>query len=395
MRTIGDVLDESRGLGKGFDFLRVFLAFSVLTWHCWPISAGFTPQYNAHFFWFFDYWILFVFFALSGFLITGSAQRLKLSDFLINRSLRIFPALTVEIVLAVLLIGPVFTSLPIPTYFRQPLTYHYLTNMVGVMNYQLPGVFKHNNQDLVNGSLWTVPYELGCYAMMSGLIYFGLLKRAWSSLGIAALVLVVGLVMLAVHSRWQPSGILAEILNPLFYDFHSRLFVAFPLGIAAYLYRHKIPYSWPLFSLVMVYLVVFAALGHRSYYPVPIINLISALPLTYALAFLGVTKLPVLPFFHRGDYSYGIYLYGWPMEQIILASAPWMKDHVVVLWLLTCILTTAFAAFSWHVIEKPVLRLRKKFSFVARQRLAEAAPEARLAGSEHDQPIIGQATPGG
>ena len=109
------------------------------------------------------------------------------------------------------------------------------------------------------------------------------------------------------------------------------------------------------------------------------------------MAFLGVTKLPRLPFFHRGDYSYGIYLYGWPVMQAMRGWLPNAGATPLGLWLISVVPITLFAAFSWHTIEKPILRLRRKFSFVARQRLAEAPPEPSLAGAEHDKPIIGSA----
>ena len=193
MRSIGQILDESRGLGKGFDFLRVALSFGVVTWHTPEIADASSFLEHTRFFWFGNYAILDVFFALSGFLIAGSAMRLGIRDFLINRGLRIFPALAVEIALSAVILGSLFTSLPLSEYFSKIETYHYLTNIVGFINYHLPGVFENHPVHEVNISLWTVPFELGCYAIMSLFIVFGLLKQPWTVVAVAATILLIGM----------------------------------------------------------------------------------------------------------------------------------------------------------------------------------------------------------
>ena len=176
MRSIGNVLKESRGIGPGFDFLRVALAFSVLFYHE-PGSFTATPHINdGPIESMIGRCILPMFFGLSGFLITGSALRLKLPDFLINRGMRIFPALCVEIMLSALIIGPIFTKLSLFQYFTSRSTYHYFTNIVGLINYALPGVFYQNPTSTINISLWTIPFELGCYGLMSIFIIFKILR---------------------------------------------------------------------------------------------------------------------------------------------------------------------------------------------------------------------------
>jgi peptidoglycan/LPS O-acetylase OafA/YrhL len=88
----------------------------------------------------------------------------------------------------------------------------------------------------------------------------------------------------------------------------------------------------------------------------------------YITAFLGVSKLPRLPLFSKGDYSYGIYLYGFPVQQVVRHLLP--NAALLVQFAVALLLITVFAALSWHWIEKPLLKLRSRFSFVARQRLA-------------------------
>lgn len=375
--TIGSQLEKNRGIGPGFDFLRVFLAFSVVVTHTFVVLG---QEYNQiPFLWFAAYWVLAIFFSLSGFLIAGSALRLKLRDFLINRGLRIVPALAVEILLAALILGPIFTTLPLHEYFQDPQFFHYMTNIFGWVNYDLPGVFKDHYSTRVNTSLWTVPYEFGCYAIMSALIYYGLLKKPSWIIASAAFIICAGVIIsigksfgIEIRSISYTIGLIVDIF---FYDRGSRLFVSFLLGIAAYLYRDKIPYNTKLFWTCVAYCVCisgidpswmekFAGTAEMNF---PFLNLFTAVPLTYIMVFIGVTDMPKLPLFHRGDYSYGIYLYGFPVQQALVAILP--TKNLLIHFTSEAVLITIFAIFSWHFIEKPILQLRKKFSFIARQRL--------------------------
>jgi peptidoglycan/LPS O-acetylase OafA/YrhL len=369
MTSIGAVLDRNRGLGPGFDFLRVALAISVVAWHTAPIALGRNPL-DFFVVWFPGYAVIVAFFALSGFLITGSAMRLRLRDFLINRSLRIVPALAVEVVLAALILGTIFTTLPRAEYLTHPEMWRYFTNIIGLINFQLPGVFKNAPSDTVNVTLWTVPYEVLCYVIMSGIMIFGLLKRPRLILLGAALAIGAGMLWY-VTGHGEPANPLAFGIKSATFGKGSSLFVGFLLGIAVYLYRYKIPYSGRLALGATVICAIVAVLGPTEF-DVPLLNLIVAPPLAYIVAYLGISPIPTLPVFHRGDYSYGIYLYGFPVMQAVRAVAP--EPIAANPWLLFAVslpVMTLFAIFSWHAIEKPILRLRKKFSFVARQRLID------------------------
>jgi peptidoglycan/LPS O-acetylase OafA/YrhL len=102
-RSIGGFLDRNQGVGPGFDFLRLALAISIVVYHSFDVTHG--PDASSGLAWLFIESLLPMFFALSGFLVTASAQRLSLSNFLINRGLRIFPALLVEIIFSAVLLG--------------------------------------------------------------------------------------------------------------------------------------------------------------------------------------------------------------------------------------------------------------------------------------------------
>lgn len=384
MKSFGEVLDESKGLGRGFDFMRIALSLAVVTRHV--ISLSGTPEatgpagFNlAGLDWIVSYSILIMFFGLSGFLISGSAMRLSLKNFLINRGLRIFPALAVEVILSAMVLGPVFTTLTLHDYFTNYKFFLYFTNLFGAVYYYLPGVF---NGDWVNGSIWTVPYEMGCYAIISVLIFYQLLRKRRF---IVALSVAIGLVEVALalfnfQGQQLTSRNLPEIirLSPqylvyyVFYARGSRLLISFTVGIAFYLYRYKIPYSKLLLMVSIAAVVAAESFGHWSSEESPVSNVFIVVPVIYITMFLGLTNIPLISILHKGDYSYGIYLYGWPLTQATRMIFPEYSRNWVFLLAASLIPILLFAAFSWHAIERPILQLRKKFSFVARQRLAEA-----------------------
>ena len=374
MTTLGTKLATYKGIGPGFDFLRVVLSVSVVAWHVDAAFSGDGTLDQQRLIWFPGYGILAMFFALSGFLIAGSAGRLSLGNFLINRGLRILPALFVEVVLSAFVLGVLFTKLPASVYFGSFQTWHYLTNIIGIINYVLPGVFLAHPTSYVNLSLWTVPYEYGCYALISFIMVFGLLKRPSALLSMAGFVILVGLIAMLFGAMPDAGGVANKVLSRFFIGHQSRLFVAFLLGITVYIWRDRIVYSHYLAIICVVTCVIIAALGPADHLGFPVINLIAAPCLVYFTAYLGVSNLPVLPLFHRGDYSYGIYLYGFPIQQVIFDVIPVKSEPLQ--FILAAVAISFFAAFSWHCIEKPILRMRKRFSFVSRLRLADDAVRA-------------------
>ena len=240
------------------------------------------------------------------------------------------------------------------------------------MNFKLSGVFKSNTTDAVNLSLWTVPYEMVCYGIMSALIIFGILRYPKLIVGAALAICFVGLIVLAAGFKpVQTSHYLPDKIAYFFFtDRGSRLFVAFLLGIAVYLWRHRIPYSKTMLAICLFVCAGVAVAGPAGWMSPPALNLLLCAPLSYLTAYIGVSDVPLLPLFHRGDYSYGIYLYAMPIQQAVAATFPSIRnvpEHLAI----TLPIVVIFAAFSWHCIEKPILRLRRRFSFVATVRGAE------------------------
>jgi peptidoglycan/LPS O-acetylase OafA/YrhL len=370
MTSIGDKLEESRGIGPGFDFLRLFLATLVVFSHAFVVT-GSSPESNQAM-WFVTYFVLAMFFSLSGFLITGSALRLKLSDFLTNRFLRIVPALGMDIVLSALVLGPLVTSYATGDYFSNASFFKYFFNIVGFPHYVLPGVFTSHPWPQVNISLWTVPWEISCYVIMSLLIYFTLLTRIFLIASIVAAITLTGCVIVGLDHGFPVYYAVNPVVHYFLGQTGSRLIICFLLGILFFQRKSAIPYSKKLFVACIIWclaLAVFVKAGSVMA-SCPIMNVFAAVPVAYIMVFVGVSKIPRIPVLHRGDYSYGIYLYGFPIQQMVFSMIPGAKSPVEN-FVASMPFIIGFAMLSWHGIEKPILRLRRKFFFVAKERLAE------------------------
>lgn len=289
--------------------------------------------------------VLPMFFSLSGFLVAGSLLRCRsLFSFLGLRVIRIYPALTVEVLLSAFILGAFFTTLPLGSYFADKEFLRYLVNVTGHISYTLPGVFESNPvPNLVNRQLWTVPYELYCYIVLSVLAAIGFARRRH--------IFLLGVV--GVHIMYVAT---LAVLRP--HHFVQDRFVghvtgidlvmAFLIGVVVYFYRDKLP-----FSKVVAFISAGLCLVLFSFPAGTHLGLYAA---AYLTAWLGLQS-PKGGFVLRGaDYSYGVYLYGWPVQQALVALN--LTPDPISNSVATLAITFGIAAFSWHLIEKPALKAK-------------------------------------
>lgn len=359
-RSIEHVLRQSRGMGSGFDYLRVGLALYVFLWHCLSIPD---PDSGRFIFagWFgpIQRSALPMFFALSGFLVAGSFARNSLAKFVALRALRIVPALAVEVVISAVVIGVAFTTLPLGDYFASPRFWVYFLNIVGDVQFTLPGVFDGMR---INTQLWTLPYELQCYLALIVLSLTGLARRR---------ALVVALT-LSVCLLMTYKAVAGDLINTGPAAPRLALTLSFLFGVGLYMFKDKAPlrYDLLLASLVAAY----CALYFKN------LAFLAPLPLAYVTVFVGLLNLPKLPF---GDVSYGVYLFHCPilvcLYNIFGRNADWR-----LLLALGLPLTLTCATLSWKFVESPIAnrkatalagvdRLSREF---ARLRIRRAAPVA-------------------
>ncbi|WP_187331696.1 acyltransferase family protein [Rhizobium etli] len=349
--VIGEKLDLAKGRPTGFDYMRLLLAFSVLWLHTARVTYG-----DDLFLWEtplrpFIKSVLPMFFALSGFLVAGSLARSKtLISFLGNRFIRIYPALAVEVMLAAFILGAIYTEYDLSNYFTDAQFFAYLLNVTGHIHFNLPGVFLNNpDAAMVNGQLWTVPFELECYVAIAVFFLLGVVKRrAIALVATTALIVGFGLARYWKHeSNWASMPTTAS---------GNLLIGAFLVGVTIYLYRDKILWDVRIF-IAAVAVILWA------YWFSPFGDFVAIPAIGYVTVFLGLTSPRKLGVLQGADYSYGVFLYGYPIQQAFVALGPWAHNW----WLngIVCsMIVTCFAAFSWHFIERPALGMRKQVTWL-------------------------------
>jgi peptidoglycan/LPS O-acetylase OafA/YrhL len=324
---------RSEDRSNDFDALRFVAAAMVLIAHAvvlpdygrMPRIAGIPlAQFGVY-----------IFFTLSGFLIATSWRSdPRPGAFALKRALRILPGLAVVILLTVFVLGPVATRLSVPDYFSRPETAEYLSGMLLVPQYELPGVFTSHATSAVNGSLWTLGLEVLCYAAVA---VIGLLLRDRGAPGL------VGFGALCVALVYLPAGHWAHEFG--------RTGAFFAAGALVATTRLRLPRTGWLLAILPAWLIV----GSLVADPLPLALLV--LPLL--VLGLGSRSTPVLRRSARfGDISYGLYLWNFPVQQLVvefLPPLPFALDVLVV-----ALTTSAIAFASWHFVERPALAFKPR-----------------------------------
>ncbi|GKQ54499.1 acyltransferase [Bradyrhizobium sp. Ce-3] len=341
MFSLADQLALSRYRPAGFDYLRLALAASIICLHSASVVFGSDRAMEilghirigcAM--------VLALFFALSGFLVTASLLRCKsLISFLGLRVLRIVPALAVETTLSAIIIGPIFTALPLAQYFADPKFYAYFHNIVGDVHYQLPGVFLSNPVPLsVNAQLWTVPFELWCYVILALLAVTAICFNRVLYLAF----LVFAQIGFACHDIYHSDVHYIHLRPPL-------LVFCFLAGVGFYLWRDKVPFNRTAFLLALTLCAAGMATGCTDALIVG--------PVAYVACYLGLMNPRRSWIVSSGDYSYGMYLYGVVVQQSVAALGPPVQ-HWYLNILISLPIAFGVAFVSWHLVEKHALRLR-------------------------------------
>lgn len=278
-----------------------------------------------------------MFFVISGFMVSGSyLARGDLFEFAKARLLRIVPAFALLLVLCAWVFGPLMTSLGVGEYFRDPAVVAYVYKNLHFgsdMAWTLPGVFQGKVPDAVNGSIWTLPAEMRMYVFAAALGVFGLLAHRW--LGTVVLLLLTWIGM----------------SHPQFIPLHQdwfRLAAFFVLGILAQLHKDRFHVR----HAPMLMLVLLVYLSMRT----PSAPFLFAVGLAY-FCFWFAYRTPVWRKLERwGDPSYGIYLWGWPVQQVLAMKMPTMTP-----WhnfLMAAVVATCLGYLSWWCLERPALKLK-------------------------------------
>lgn len=315
-----------------FNLLRIIAASAVIVSHSFPLSLGRSAVEPLQSFAGFSLGSAAVkaFFAISGYFILLSFERRRSNlAFIIARASRILPGLLAVSLIAAFIVGPLLTMLP--GYFGYRATWLYPVHVVSLIDLgpPLPGVFATNPfPNVVNGSLWTLFFEVACYV---GLFLTGVLtRRFW-------LVLAI----------YVPTYILCRYFLSIV--LFATLSLPFLLGMAVYRYPLILKRDWAVGLLGIA--VLSSMLGFR-------IEELWSLAIGYGVLWAGFAKADWLLHYNRfGDYSYGTYIYGFLIQQVIAASMQGIRPAAMMAFALP--IAWVCGVLSWNLIEEPGLKLRR------------------------------------
>lgn len=323
-----------------FNFIRLFAAFLVFYGHSFVLS-----EHNAVHTALNHKIGLFIFFSISGYLISMSWDLdPSLKRYFTKRALRIFPALIVVVFLSTYILGPIMTTKSLKEYFDSPFLWNYIKNIFLYISFYLPGVFENNPvPNAVNGSLWSLPVEFFMYILVS---IFGKGTRY-----VKYIVLVCFLIFSILTISWaRVTPDMVVIYNT---DLRQIIIVGTFFWAGAILYHWNLKRFFSFESFVIALLLLLFIYQWKSIYSIVSFALIPFLVISF-----GFSKANYLSFFNKADYSYGFYIYAFPVQQSIIYLFP----KISIFWYLLSgfVITMLFAVMSWHLIEKPMMNFKPK-----------------------------------
>lgn len=331
---------------NNFNFLRLFFAALVLLSHAPEIADGNrSREVLTQIFGSLSFGELAVdgFLLLSGYLIVQSwINDPNAVSFLQKRIARIYPGFIVASIIGALIVGPL-GSVP-SEYFSHFKIWSFVKGTIFLQSTITPPVFPGLATSAVNSSMWTIFYEFVCYLLVMGFGVLGVVKRRklWLTLAIAVLF------ALALNKfgyiQLTGSDLLERARNML------RLASVFFVGGCFCLYREKIKFQ-PVMA-VFAAAVLLAGLFWANAAEVAL-TIFGG----YLLFYLAHARIPMLRKFNElPDISYGLYLYGWPVQMLLFWYFPNLSPWAV--FPLSLAASALLGYISWHTVEKPCLRLK-------------------------------------
>jgi len=329
---------------NNFDALRFVAATSVIFSHAFLLGEG--TQDPEPLMWLTGGQTIlgvvgvFIFFTISGFLVTQSFEATGSPlRFSMKRVLRIYPGLLACLLVTAFAMGPFVSDLSASAYFGNSSVYTYVSsNFAMVMPATaLPGVqfSGYSAGSVVDGPLWTLPCEVAMYLMVLGL---GVLR--WLDLRV-----MLALIALGIVGIWFDTA-----ASDYFVGSALWLLPFFAAGMALYRLRDRGIFRGRIALVALASLVLSVPL-HAFILLFPIFG-------SYLVIYLALERrLPCVNTARFGDLSYGLYIYGWPVEQVLVrlngGTMAWPE-----LFGLAFPITAACAFASWHLIESRALRLK-------------------------------------
>lgn len=341
--TIQNLLN---GRDNNFNLIRFLAAVAVIYDHSFMVPNGkpvpwLLPNIMSSDF---GWYAVNVFFILSGFLVTRSWQSSQnILSFAVSRCLRVFPALSVGAFMLAFVIGPIVCLCLYLDYLFDSRTWLYVPMTASLISPSevLPYVFETlPAKAIVNSPLWTLRYEALSYLMLGGLGVVGLFatrRRALATL----LTFFACYLTITLLTGWRDQY--------AFLDSLMRFWLCFFFGASVSVISDKLS----LRAATAALLFIAAALAHGT----AIYEFILQLALTYGVFWFALIPNGAIRHFNAlGDYSYGLYIFAWPIQQTAFLMAPNIAPHEMFVLISPAILLAAAA--SWHWVERPALDAR-------------------------------------
>jgi peptidoglycan/LPS O-acetylase OafA/YrhL len=336
---------------QGFDGMRLVAALAVMFSHAFLMATGTEESeplvallHDGHVAGLYG---VFVFFIISGFLLARSlSSNPSAITYAVNRVLRIFPAFLFCTLVMAFVVGPLCTSLPLTEYLTSGVYEHVRFSLDSLGDMPLPGVYAYDGPvaTVVNGSLWSLRYEALSYVFL--LLLWTLFR------GKGRVAAVIGTIALLTWTAPAVANAITSIAYTLPY---------FAAGVCMFWVYSRYGTNRLVALMCAVLLAASVVLQVQAY--------AFAVFGAYLIVFAAERSNPGSRLAARiGDCSYGLYLYGWPAEQVVrqvtLTTSPWGILAMAVP------LAAALALISCHLIERPAMRARGRVAARVRSALA-------------------------
>lgn len=290
----------------------------------------------------FGYCAVAIFFALSGFLILQSYDRSKTkTSYILARVLRIFPALFFANIVTAVLVG-FFVLKQGFQFFTDPTHLKYIFNATSFSLGNYSDIFKMMPHNSPNGSLWTLPFEFRYYVLILILGVLGIAKKRF--------YLVLFLLSVFISFYLPLPYFLSNFISHVFkIPNYSATYLSLPLCFVT----GMLIYSFQEFFKLNVFAAILCALGFY-FTDQWIIKLLLLIYFVFVLGFYPKLYLSRLNF--QKDFSYGIYVLSWPVQQTLIYCK--VVTEPVTLFFISMSIVTPLAFISWTFFEAPALKLK-------------------------------------
>lgn len=331
---------------NNFNLLRLLLALLVLLSHAPELQDGDRHrELLTQLFHTLSFGELAVdgFFLLSGYLIVQSWDREPVpTQFLRKRILRIYPGFIVASLVCVYLVAPLGADAA--RYFRELSTSTVALCLAVLHGPITPPVFENLPEAQVNGSMWTIMREFACYLAVLLLGVSGGIRHrgVWLALTLAGFAAYL-YASFDLPLPWAPLRLLLD--DPI-----VRLASLFFAGGCFYLFRDCYRLTWR--GALVSAAVLLALMFSRRYAELGLATFGG-----YLFFYVAFRPMWLTETFNRlPDISYGVYLYGWPVQTLLLAYLPPLSPWTMLG--LACLVVLPVSVLSCYIVEQPMLKLK-------------------------------------